>query len=119
MHHRLKRSGPWAVLALVVLLSGCASTGGQPDDAYARLVIRNSSPLTVRVFAVVQTIEHRLGTVNGLMREEFALRRGMLDGGGVLRVRVQPMGGYQPYFSEPTPVSEGDVIELEVSEFIR
>ena len=119
MRHRLTRSGPWAVLALAVLLVACASTGGQADGTYARLVIENSSPLTVRVFAVVQTIEHRLGTVNGLMREEFALRQDMLDGGGVLRVRVQPMGGYQPYFSEPIPVSEGDVVELEVSEFIR
>ena len=114
-----RRFGTAAVVTLATTLAACASLGESPEPAYATLVVENSSELTVNVYAVVESVEHRLGTIVGLRRGEFPIRRQMLSTDRVLRVKVEPMGEYRPYFSEPLPVTEGGVVELEVSEFIK
>ena len=119
MQRKPTHSSLATVLAVAATVAACATFGGEPQPAYATLVIENSSPLTVNVYALVNTVEYRLGTLAGLQTEEFEIREHMLRADNVLRVRAEPLGQYRPYYSEPLPVSEGDVIELEISEFIR
>lgn len=120
MHTR--RSG-MALAALVALAAAvpaaCGARTGQPEAPYATLAVRNSSTLTVNVFAVIQSVRYRLGTVAATGRAEFELHRRMLSSGGELRIMVDPLGSDRRYYSDRIVVVEGDIVEVDVSSFIR
>lgn len=106
---------------LIVVLAGCASLGGEGDAQpdIGSVIVENDSPLMVIVYAVRHSGRFRLGTVSGLGRREFPLKRHMLDTGTHLQLLIEPLGGQNSYFSERIYVEEGEVIRLKVSNFIR
>ena len=117
----LERRTRTTLLALVaaLLLGGCASIAGEPEPAYATLVVENDNTSTVNVYALRSGSRFRLGTVTGLGTEEFPLRRHMLGTAGDLQLLIDPIGSRRNYPSQRIVVSEGDVIELRVSSFLR
>lgn len=111
-----------AALGLSAALAGCATTGESsqaPAENYGTVVIENDSPLTVTVYAVRQSGRFRLGTIPGLQREQFTLKRHMLNTGSSLQIMIDPLGSRRDYYSDRIYVEEGDEVRLTVSNFIR
>lgn len=110
-----------AAVGLLVALAGCASLGseGAAQPEIASVIVENDSPLLVNVYAVRNSGRFRLGTVSGLNRREFPLKRHMLDTGTHLQLLIEPLGGQNSYLTERIYVEEGEVIRLKVSNFIR
>lgn len=111
-----------AAVGLVAVLAGCgvmAEGDGEPREPFGTIVIDNDSPLTVNVYAIRHSGRFRLGTINGLQREQFPIRSHMLDTGSFLQVQIEPLGGQGSYFSERIYVEQGEEVRLRVSNFIR
>lgn len=121
MRAKAKRRGILVALGLLAVLVGCASLDGEGDAQpdIGAVIVENDSPLMVNVYAVRHAGRFRLGTVSGLNRREFPLKRHMLDTGTHLQLLIEPLGGQNSYFSERIFVEEGEVIRLKVSNFIR
>jgi hypothetical protein len=107
--------------ALLAAMAGCASLGGggEPVPDFGAVIVENDSPLTVTVYAVRHSGRFRLGTVSGLARREFPLKRHMLDTATHLQFLIEPLGGQNGYFTERIFVEEGEEVRLKVSNFIR
>ncbi len=119
-----RRLAAFAALALLPLGVACASGGEDGYDAgprahYATLIVENDNTSNVTVYALRSGTRQRMGTVTGLSTERFEIRRTMLSGGGELNVGIDPLGSNRMYTAYPIYVSEGDVIEVTVSSFLR
>jgi hypothetical protein len=128
MNTRTRRAATLTVLLVVALLvvalvAACASrdagSGADGQPGYATLVIENDNTSTVTVYALRAGTRQRLGSIIGLSRETFTIRRTNLDPGGELRVLVDPLGSFRTFVSHPVQVAEGDVIEMRVNSFLR
>ncbi|MEJ2502851.1 MAG: hypothetical protein P8177_05970 [Gemmatimonadota bacterium] len=108
-----------ALALALITLGACASSPRPAEPPYATLVVENDSPLTVNVYTLRSGQRMRLGQVSGLRTEEFGLRRSVLGAGGDLRLLIDPVGSSRNYPSQSITVFEGDVVELQVSNFIR
>lgn len=107
------------VLAAALTVGGCAAMQGDPEPTYATLVVENDSPMTVNVYSLRTGQRLRIGQVFGLRTGEFSLRRSELGAGGDLQLLIDPIGSNRNYPSQSIIVYEGDIIELQVSNFIR
>lgn len=107
-----------APLLALLIVTGCAAFRDSPG-APGTVVINNDSPMTINVYALRLDTRLRLGTVPGLSTREFELRPGMLGPGNELQVLIAPVGSARTYRSDRIFISDGDVIELRVSGFIR
>lgn len=119
-----RRLAAFAALLLLPLAAACASGEEEGYDAaprghYATLIVENDNTSNVTVYALRSGTRHRIGTVTGLSTESFPIRRTMLSGGGELNVGIDPLGSNRMYTAYPIYVSEGDVIEVTVSSFLR
>jgi hypothetical protein len=94
---------------------------GQPgaDEPFATVIIDNDATRIVTVFAIRSGTRMRLGTVAGVSRKEFPLRRSMVDASGEVQLMVDPLGSPERYYSDSIVVDPGDVIQLRVSALIR
>lgn len=121
MHGTRTRSGVgFAMVLAIVLAGGCASlAGGDPDPAYATVVVDNDSPLMVTISTIRQSSRFRLGTVPGLTRKEFPIKKHMLDNASFLQLLISPLGGQMHYHTDRIVVDPGDQVRLRVSNFIR
>lgn len=121
MKSRARQRSIRVAVGLLVALAGCATLGseGETHPDMGSVIVENDSPLTVNVYAVRHAGRFRLGTVSGLNRREFPLKRHMLDTATYLQLLIEPLGGQNSYFTERIFVEEGDVIRLKVSNFIR
>lgn len=106
-------------LLLIASLSGCASLASGTREPFATIIVENDSTMTVNIYVLRQGARLRLGQVTGLSQKEFPLRRGMISGARQLQLMVDPVGSLQNHPSQSLYISEGDVIELRVSSFIR
>ena len=117
---RFFRPATLAGLVLVLAgLGGCAAMGTVSGEPYATIIVENDATMTVNIYALRQGTRLRLGQITGLKQREFPLRRSMVGGGGQLQLLIDPVGSPQNYPSQSILINEGDVIELQVSSFIR
>lgn len=116
-----RRRSIGVAVGLLVALAGCATLGseGEMQPDVGSIIVENDSPLLVNVYAVRHAGRFRLGTVSGLNRREFPLKRHMLDTGTHLQFLIEPLGGQNSYLTERIFVEDGEVIRLKVSNFIR
>lgn len=119
-----RRLAAFAALLLLPLTAACASGGEDGYDAgplghYATLIVENDNTSNVTVYALRSGTRQRMGTVTGLSTERLEIRRTMLSGAGELNVGIDPLGSNRMYTAYPIYVSEGDVIEVTVSSFLR
>lgn len=125
MVSRCLRQAPSLAAILLMIaaagVGGCASAEGEAGgrSPFATLIIENDSPSTVNVYALRSGTRQRIGTVSGLSTQEFPLRQDHLGPGRELRVGVDPVGSSRLYTSDRIVVNEGDVIEMNVSSFLR
>lgn len=117
---RARTSRLLIILATLLVLGGCASTGGSGAEPYATLVIENDGTSTVTIYALRSGgTRMRIGQVTGLGRGEFRIREYMVGGTSQLQLLIDPMGSRQNYPTRSIHIREGDVVRLVVSSFIR
>lgn len=108
------------ILVTVLVLGGCASMGSGGGEPYATLVIENDGTATVTVYALRSSgTRMRIGQVTALGRGEFAIRQYMVGGSSQLQLLIDPMGSRRSYPTRSVYISEGEVVRLVVSSFIR
>lgn len=102
------------LLCAAVVGGGCASTGAPDEGEPIVLIVENRRPETVTIYAVRHSTRFRIGTVSGVAREQFVLRRHMLGPGGELRLAIDPLGDPNRRFTRVIHVREGDTLELQL-----
>ncbi len=118
MHTRTSRL--LIILVTILVLGGCASMGGSGGEPYATLIIENDGTATVTVYALRSGgTRMRIGQVTALGRAEFGIREYMVGGTSQLQLLIDPLGSRQSYPTQSIYISEGEVVRLVVSSFIR
>jgi hypothetical protein len=109
------------ILVTVLVLGGCASmSSGGGGEPYATLVIENDGTATVTIYALRSGgTRMRIGQVTALGRGEFEIRQYMVSGSSQLQLLIDPLGSRQSYPTRSVYISEGEVLRLVVSSFIR
>lgn len=115
-----------AALALTTLVVGACSTAGRPApvtdrdaadreaDRTTRVVVRNESEWTLRVYALVGGSQHYLGSLQGFSREVFELPEGASRSTADFRLAARATGPTQDYYSNPVMVERGDTVRWTV-----
>lgn len=115
-----------AALALTTLVVGACSTAGRPApvtgqdatdreaDRTIRVVVRNESEWTLRVYALVGTSQHYLGSLQGFSRKVFELPEGASRSTADFRLAARATGPVQNYHSNPVIVERGDTVRWTV-----
>ncbi len=116
----------WMVLHLALagalLLPGCASRQGPqqdaspaPDDDAVILHVTNNTWSDVDVYVLASSVRARVGSVDSQGSVQIKVSRD-LWALGTLQVRVEPVGGAQPYVTDAIEVHGGQRIRLTVEE---
>lgn len=128
MPHHGRPSAPlFAALVLTVLAaSGCATPAGQAGldgsrdasaeaaDRSTRVIVKNESEWTLRVYAFVSGARHYLGSLQGYSEEEFELSRAAGSSTADFRLAARATGPVSNYYSNAVIVEEGDTVRWTV-----
>ena len=119
---RLHRSvSSRAIRALTVLgsigLAAPSCTLGRPEPVISSLVVRNRGFMDVNVYALrsLGADQARLGTVVGASTATFPLHSHDLQPGGLLMLRIHPIGGTRWWTSPSVSVGDGVMAVLDVN----
>jgi len=118
-HHvrRLGRLGSCAALIAAAGSPACTAVQSEPTPATSSLTVRNRSYFDVNVYVVSSSgnSQQRMGTVVGGTIATFPLRAMQLQPGGVLVVRVHPIGTSLSWTSPAVSVGDGLLAVLNVN----
>jgi hypothetical protein len=115
-------SGTIASMALIC--AGCASSGPSPKSASSAyptktfVVVTNEHWLDVNVYALRGGVPFRLGTVRGLNSGRLSLPVALIEGGGSLRLLVDPIGSDDRYATESIAIRPGQWIDFRVANML-
>jgi len=120
---RTRRIAPMAALMACsqLLLVGCSSASPAtqaavpaPGSVSVRVVSYNWAD--VRIYAVIGTSSHRLGTVTPNSTHNYHIPAGLVAGRRSIRLAAHPIGSPQVFTTEAILFRPGDVIEWQVEE---
>jgi hypothetical protein len=104
-----------------VLLAACSGSIPAPQTATpvhspvsVRVVSYNWADL--RIFAVIGTDSHRLGTITPNSTRTYRIPDGLVAGRSSIRLAVRPIGSSELFTTETILFRPGDVIEWRVEE---
>jgi hypothetical protein len=117
VRHAQSRAGIALAAGLLALVAagGCRSTsGGLPPAQRAETFVRveNRSMLDMTVYVLRSGERRRLGLVNALSTQTLPIPGVLVEGAGVLRFLVDPIGASRTPMSEEIAVRQGDVVQL-------
>lgn len=111
-------------LGLAALLASCApALGGgnasdDPRSDQTAVQIENNNWHDIRIYAVLDGVRTRLGTVGSMTKRTLQIPRTLLSGLGELRLLAAPIGPNSRYLSEPVQVSPGQRIEWRLENYL-
>jgi len=121
----LSRSGRWAAIALLAAtLAGCHSAP-QPSPelgtpaANVLVSVKNQNSSDVDVFANVNGIAQRLGTVTAQAGNTFEITWDQIGPSGHFAVIVSPIGGSGAYRTGSLPIRPGAQVAVNVAPVLR
>lgn len=113
------------VLAAAVFLSACfhgAQPGESEEPVYRPdpipLQVKNENYLDVNIFAVVNGLSRRLGTVNGNTTQKFNIPWNFANGQPI-SITATPIGGSGSASSGMLQVGMGQMIDFRVASLLR
>jgi len=105
----------------LAVLAACAKPSGNPptpapaSNQGTMLEVVNRSSSDMDIFAVRSGARVRLGLAPSNVTTRFNIQRGQLPGGGTVTFQARPLLGLaRAISSEPTILSPGDTITLEI-----
>jgi len=105
-----------ALVAALLVLSGCASMGStvegdaESGDSGVGLLVQNRHWRDVVVFVTRGGARNRLGMVTSNSSRDFRLRQDFVAGGYTVTLRVEVVGSDESLRSGPVTVSRGSMV---------
>lgn len=109
-----------AMLGLGACASGHEAPAVGPQDVQpapsseARVHVRNNNWADVDVYVVRSGLPTRLGTVTSMQDGVFEIPSTVLAGAPQLQLLVEPIGGSNPFLTQPMTIGEGQLVDLRV-----
>lgn len=115
-----------ALSAVVLATTGCATNASgirpleeatpsaEPEDRTTRVIVKNESEWTLRVYALVGGSEHYLGSLQGFAEDTFELRQGPSLSTADFRLAAKATGPRANYYSNAVMVERGDTVRWTV-----
>ncbi len=122
MRTMIQRMMPLAALAMAAACGtamGGADQAGVPGPDQQVIQVHNRGWQPVRVYVLRGSSPIRLGRVEALGTQQFALRPGMLGTTGKLQLMLRPLGPGPGYTIDPVRVGDNGFVELDVEREIR
>jgi len=122
---KLSRPGSWVAIALLAAtLAGCHSApppSPEPGTAAANVVVsvKNQNLNDVDVFANVNGIAQRLGTVTSQAGNSFEVNWDQVGPSGHFSVIVSPIGSGGAYRTGSLPIRPGAQVSVNVAPVLR
>lgn len=115
-----------ALSAVVLGAAGCATTASgprpleeatpsaEPVDRTTRVIVKNESEWTLRVYALVGGTEYYLGSLQGFSEDTFELQEGPSRSTANFRLAAKATGPRTNYYSNTVMVERGDTVRWTV-----
>lgn len=100
------------VAALEPVVAASASVA--VDDSLVTVQVVNRNWNTMRIYAVIQGVSHRLGTVSGLSAERLRLRRAWVGSSAELEIVAVPIGQRGATITQRMLIFPGDALEYRI-----
>lgn len=115
------RNRLWLMLLALPVLAAFTWSGAQQSSGAASqphktaIEVTNDNWNTVNVYAVLAGQAVRLGTVETAMTRHFQMPPDFEYASGQVHLLIDPIGGFNQYYSQALVFSPGDTIKLDVS----
>jgi hypothetical protein len=119
--HGRPRRGAWVPhLLLVVALGACSHNAPPPPEpgtpaANVVVTVKNQNVSDVDVFANINGVSQRLGTVTSQQTGNFEVNWGQVGPSGRFSVIVSPIGSSGVYRSGALPLAPGGQVSVQVA----
>jgi hypothetical protein len=84
------------------------------DDSLVTVEVVNRNWNTMRIYAVIEGVSHRLGTVSGLSAQRLRLRRAWVGSSAELEIVAVPIGRRGATITHRMLIFPGDALEYRI-----
>ena len=84
------------------------------DDSLVTVEVVNRNWNTMRIYAVIEGVSHRLGTVSGLSAQRLRLRRAWVGSSAELEIVAVPIGRRGATITQRMLIFPGDALEYRI-----